>query len=78
MKFEDRSQEEFKRKERCARSKAWNLAKNTYKLKEKDKNYILLTFGRMGTAGCVNKGARGKRVCGGFRSSYAYGQQERP
>ena len=37
MKFEDRSSEETERQQRCARSKAWNLAKNIYKLKEKDK-----------------------------------------
>ena len=37
VKFEDRSHEETERQQRCARSKAWNLAKNIYKLKEKDK-----------------------------------------
>ena len=37
MKFEDRSHEETERRQRCARSKAWNLAKHIYKLKEKDK-----------------------------------------
>ena len=37
MKFEDRSHEETERQQRCARSKAWNLAKNMFKLKEKDK-----------------------------------------
>ena len=37
MKFEDRSQEETERQPRCARSKAWDLAKNIFKLKEKDK-----------------------------------------
>ena len=37
MKFEDRSHEETERQQRCARSKAWNLAINIYKLKEKDK-----------------------------------------
>ena len=36
VKFEDRSHEETGRQERCARSKAWNLAKNIYKLKEND------------------------------------------
>ena len=35
-KFEDRSHAETKRQQRCARSKAWNLAENIYKLKEKD------------------------------------------
>ena len=37
MKFEDQSDEETERQERCARGKPWNLAKNIYKLKEKDK-----------------------------------------
>ena len=36
MIFEDRSHEETERQQRCARSKAWNLVKNIYKLKEKD------------------------------------------
>ena len=37
MTFEDRSHEETERQERCARGKAWNLTRNMYKLKEKDK-----------------------------------------
>ena len=37
MKFEDPSHEETERQRRCVRSKAWNLAKNMYKLKEDDK-----------------------------------------
>ena len=36
MKFEDRPHEETARQQRCVRSKAWNLAKNMYKLTEKD------------------------------------------
>ena len=36
MKFEDRSQEETARQQRCAQSKALNLAQNKYKLKGKD------------------------------------------
>ena len=60
---------------RDARSKAWNLAKNIYKLKRKTRLHcILLARGGMGTPGCVNERAGGKRVCGRFRSEYAYGQ----
>ena len=44
------------------------LPTNTYKLKEKDKSYILLTRGGMGTSGCVNKRAREKRVSSGIWS----------
>ena len=36
-KFEDRSHEETERQERCAQSKAWDLAKNIYMLKANDK-----------------------------------------
>ena len=36
-KFEDRSHEETERPERCAQSKAWDLAKILYMLKENDK-----------------------------------------
>ena len=38
MKFEDWSHEETERQQRCARSKAWNFAKNKNKLKENDKS----------------------------------------
>ena len=37
MKFEDRSQEETQRQERCARGDAWKFAKKIYKLNEQDK-----------------------------------------
>ena len=37
MNFEDRFHEETERQERCADSKAWDLAKNIFKLKENDK-----------------------------------------
>ena len=37
VKFEDSSHEETARQQRCAQSKAWNLAENIHKLKEKDK-----------------------------------------
>ena len=60
-KFEDRSHAETERQQRCARSKAWNLAKHIYKLKERERerpSYILLARGRMGTLRCVNKRAR--------------------
>ena len=37
LNFEDGSQEETERQERCARGDAWRLARNILKLKEKDK-----------------------------------------
>ena len=59
-KFEDRSHEETERQQRCARSKVWNLAKNIYKLKEKDKATLHFPASGTGTPRCVNKRARGK------------------
>ena len=45
MKFEDRSHEETDRQQRCARSKAWNLAKKTY-TSSKKKTRLHSTFPR--------------------------------
>ena len=42
MKFEERSQEETERQERCARGDAWRLAKNVFELKETDKATFFL------------------------------------
>ena len=61
MKFEDRSHEETERQQRCARSNAWNLAKHIYKF-HKRQRYIPLARRRMGTPGCGNRRAGGKRV----------------
>ena len=44
IKFEDRSHEETERQERCAQSKAWDLAKNIYKVKTNDKATELETM----------------------------------
>ena len=45
--FEDRSQEETEKQERCVRGDAWRLAKNISELKEKDKATFLLPYQRM-------------------------------
>ena len=78
VKFEDRSQEETVRQQRCAQSKAWNISKKNLQVQRERQDYILLALRGMGITGYINKGARRKRVCGGFRSEYAHGQQERP
>ena len=73
-KFEDRSQEETERQERCARGKTWNLARNIYKLKEKDKAtfYSPTDEWIVPAASTIEPE---KRVCSGLWSIYAYGQQ---
>ena len=49
MKFEDRSHKETERQQRCARSKAWNLAE-IYTSSKKRQGCILLSRGGMGTS----------------------------
>ena len=49
------------------------LPKHTQAQREQQ-SYILFACGGMGTPGCVNKRAGGKRVCGKFWSEYANGQ----
>ena len=77
MKFEDKSHEETERQQRCARSKAWNLAKHLLQTQRKRQGCILLSRGGMGTASCVNKRAGRKRVCSLFRNEYANGQEKK-
>ena len=67
MKLEDRSQEETESQQRCARSKAWNLAKNIYKLKEKDKA-TFYSLAEEWVLPVASTKEPEERVCGGFRS----------
>ena len=62
-KFEDRSQEKTGWQERCAREAAGRLANIFQKIKEKNKNSILLTFGKLVPASAVNPKTKGKRIC---------------
>ena len=62
--------------ERCARSKAWNLAKNIYELKEKTR--LLSTFPRRNGHSRLRQQNSRKRVCGGFKCEYAHGELKRP
>ena len=74
MKFEDRSQEETPRQQRCVQSKAWN---HIYKLKEKD----MTTFyspAEEWVLPAASTNEPEQRVCGRFRSECAYGQQAKP
>ena len=78
MKFEDRSQEETARQERCARGDAWRLAKKIYKLKENYKATFFSPTNEWILPAASTVKPEEKRVCGRFRSKYACGQQERP
>ena len=60
---------ETESKQRCARSKAWNLAKYMYKRKDKKRpSYILFAYQGVDFAGCIHHKTGGKRVCCRFRS----------
>ena len=78
VKFEGRRQEKTERQERCACGKAWNLAKNIYKLKEKEKATFFSPTDEWSLPAASTKKGGGKRVCGGFWREHAHGQQERP
>ena len=64
VKLEDRSHEETERQEQCAQSKAWDLAKNKYKLKRNDKATFLSHAGKWFFPKSLSKRAGGVRVCG--------------
>ena len=77
VKFEDRSQEETERQERCARWDAWRLAKNICKLKEKEEAAFSSLTDEWSLLAAATKTGR-KGVCSGFWSEYAHGQRSRP
>ena len=58
--------EEKHRKKPCTK-KAWDLAKNVYKLKKQGEGYVLYSH-RMGDAGTLFEEARGTKMCGRFWS----------
>ena len=62
MKFEDRSQEETERQERCVRGDAWKLAKNICKLKKKEKATFYSLSDEWVLAAASTKTAGGKRI----------------
>ena len=68
IKFEDQSLEETERQQRCARSKAWNLAKNISKLKENDKATFYSPAEERVLRLRQQNSRRKERVCSGFRS----------
>ena len=63
MKFENRSHEETEGQQPCARCKAWNLAKNKNKLKEKDKTTFHFLAEEWVLPTASTKELEEKRVC---------------
>ena len=75
LKFEDRSQDETERQERCARGDAWRLAKNISTLEEKD----IATFYSLSEIWCLPAPSVIKPKKREFvKDSGASVQQERP
>ena len=72
VKFEELSQEETERQQRCPQSNGWNLVKNIFKLKERRKPHSIFPR-RYGYYRLRQQKSGGNSVCNGFRSEYAYG-----
>ena len=79
MKFEDRSQEETERQQRCALKQGMeNCQKHIQAQRKKDKATFYSPAEEWVLPAASTKELEGKRFCGRFRSLYAYGQQETP
>ena len=76
--FEDRSQEETERQERCARGDAWRPARSILKLREKDKSCLFLTYRGLVSPSTIRNKTIGKRIRCRLRSNNAHVEQERP
>ena len=75
-KFEERTQNEILRQERCARKAAWNLAKDVFKLKKGVTRYVLLSCRSLGNASTLFEQARRTTIRNRLWSFYAYVKQE--
>ena len=76
MKFEDRSHEETERQQRCPKL-GMESCQTYLQAQREEQSYMLFAYRKVDYAGRIHHETEGKRVCGGFRSSYAYGQQAR-
>ena len=72
--FEDRSEKQTLKQERCARRVAWKMAKSIHKLK--GQSHILLTFRGCVFTSAICKETRGKRLCGRLRSINAHAEKK--
>ena len=78
MKFEDRSQEETERQERCVRGDAWRLAKKYPTAQRKTQSYLFLTYRGLVSPSAIRNKTGGERIRCRFRSINADVEQERP
>ena len=77
MKFEERSQEEIERQERCARGNM-EIGQDYLRAQRNGQSYLLLTFQRMEFTSSIRKKTGGKRVSCRLRREHAHVEQERP
>ena len=77
MKFEDGSQEETERQERCARGNM-EIGQEHLRAQRNGQSYLLLTFQRMEFTSSIRNKTGGKRVSCRFRREHAHVEQERP
>ena len=77
--FEDRSQEEIERQERCARGDAWKIIGQEHLTAQRNgQSYLLLTHQRMVSRSAIRDKTRGKRTCCRFWREYPHVEQKRP
>ena len=77
LKFEDGSQEETARQERCVCGDAWRLAKEYLKAQRKGQSFFFLTYQRLVSPGAIRDKTGGKRTRWRFGSINAHVEQER-
>ena len=75
-KFEDRTLQETLQQERCARREAWDLAKNVFMLKTRDKATFHSPTEAWVMPAPSSEKARGTRISGRFRSFDAHAEQK--
>ena len=78
VKFEDRSQEEIERQERCARGDAWRPAKNNNKFKETDKTTFFSPTEEWRVPALSTIKPEEREFFCRFRREHAHGEQGRP
>ena len=70
LKFEDRSQDETERQERCARGDTWRMGQKYPKAQRKGQSYLFLTYHRMVSPSAVHNKTGGQGVGGGQRERF--------
>ena len=77
LKFEDRSEEQTLKQERCDRRDAWEMSQNVHKLKDKGKVTFYSPSEAWSLPAPSSKKPEDSEFCGGFWCINAHDEQER-